>query len=151
MGIFNRLFGKKKEKHDNSSGRDSIELEELSKLEDELNDLSKETLGISKKNVMFSDIGCIDMKNDLSSGPSIKLNTENTSDRKETWDGFKTFNEIPVNPSETFHEKDKMSKEQLLRKKFEMLKKLESLERKGVKLSKHYSMESSLDEMTGEY
>lgn len=145
------MNGKKKEKHDNSSGRDAIELEELSKLEDELNDLSKETHGISKKNVMFSDIGGIDMKDDLSKGPSIKLNTENTSDRKETWDGFKTFNEIPVNPSETFHEKAKMSKEELLRKKFEMLKKLESLERKGVKLSKHYSMESSLDEMTGEY
>ena len=144
------MNGKKKDKHDINSGKDTIELEELSKLEDELNDLSKETNEVSKKNVMFADLGSMNINDDIKD-TSIKLNTDNTPQRKETWDGFKTFNEIPVNPSETFREKASMSKEELLKKKFEMLKKLESLERKGVKLSKHYSMDSSLDEMTGEY
>jgi hypothetical protein len=46
---------------------------------------------------------------------------------------------------------EKMTKEELLREKFIYLKKLEALETKGVNLSKRYSMESSLDEMKGEY
>ena len=32
-----------------------------------------------------------------------------------------------------------------------MLRKLEALEKKGITLSKHYTMESSLNEMQGEY
>jgi len=46
---------------------------------------------------------------------------------------------------------EKMTKEELLREKFVYLKKLEALETKGVNLSKRYSMDSSLDEMRGEY
>jgi len=46
---------------------------------------------------------------------------------------------------------EKLSKEELLREKFIYLKKLEALETKGVNLSKRYSMESTLDEMKGEY
>jgi hypothetical protein len=46
---------------------------------------------------------------------------------------------------------EKMTKEELLREKFIFLKKLEALEGKGINLSKRYSMESSLDEMRGEY
>jgi hypothetical protein len=45
----------------------------------------------------------------------------------------------------------KMSKEELLREKFRYLRKLEALEKKGVELSKKYNMESSLQEMMGEY
>ena len=43
------------------------------------------------------------------------------------------------------------SKEEILRDKFEILRKLEALEKKGISLSKHYTMESSLSEMQGEY
>lgn len=64
-----------------------------------------------------------------------------------TWDGFKKFNEIPQDHAP----KVEMSKEQLLRAKFNILKKLEGLERKGIELSKKYSMESDLLEMEGEY
>ena len=39
----------------------------------------------------------------------------------------------------------------MLREKFKFLRKLEALEKKGVELSKKYSMESSLQEMMGEY
>ena len=45
----------------------------------------------------------------------------------------------------------KMSKEELLREKFKYLRKLEGLEKKGVELSKKYSMDSPLEEMQGEY
>ena len=38
-----------------------------------------------------------------------------------------------------------------MKEKFGYLKKLEGLERKGVELTKKYSMESSLQEMMGEY
>ena len=85
------MNGKKKEKQDMNTGKDTIELKELSKLEDELNDLSKDTSGgINKKNVMFSDLGSINIDGDNSKGPSLKLNTDKPSDseRKETWDGF---------------------------------------------------------------
>jgi len=44
-----------------------------------------------------------------------------------------------------------MSKEELLREKFKFLRKLETLETKGVNLTKKYSMESPLAEMQGEY
>ena len=44
-----------------------------------------------------------------------------------------------------------MSAEELLKEKFSYLRKLEALEKKGVTLSKKYTMESSLDEMKGEF
>jgi hypothetical protein len=44
-----------------------------------------------------------------------------------------------------------MTPEELLKEKFIILRKLEALEKKGVKLTKKYGMESSLSEMQGEY
>jgi hypothetical protein len=44
-----------------------------------------------------------------------------------------------------------MTKEELLREKFKILQKLEELEGKGIRLTKKYTMESSLFEMKGEY
>ena len=45
----------------------------------------------------------------------------------------------------------KLTEQELLREKFEMLRKLETLEEKGANLSKKYSMDNDLDEMKGEY
>ena len=64
---------------------------------------------------------------------------------------YKKFNDIPVDPTIKTTSEPTLSKEELLRKKFEYIRKLEKLERKGVKLSKKYTMESSLMEMQGEY
>ena len=44
-----------------------------------------------------------------------------------------------------------LSKEEMLKEKFKLLRKLEELEQKGVQLSKRYSMDSSYAEMKGEY
>ena len=68
----------------------------------------------------------------------------------ETWDGFKKFNDIPIDPNITI-EKPKMSSEEILKEKLIILRKLEALEKQGVSLSKKYSMESNLNEMKGEY
>ena len=76
----------------------------------------------------------------------IKIENEN-----KTWDGFNKFNNIPLDPDKNINVAPKLSPEELLREKFSVLRKLEALERKGVKLTKKYTMESSLDEMKGEY
>tara|TARA_B100001093_G_scaffold516108_1_gene594107 strand:- start:8140 stop:9564 length:1425 start_codon:yes stop_codon:yes gene_type:complete len=83
-----------------------------------------------------------------SSGPSISLFK---NEKKESSDGFKSFNDIPVNPNMNVPKQPIKTPKEILKEKFEYLRKLEALERKGVTLSKKYSMESSLDEMKGEY
>ena len=94
--------------------------------------------------------------------PGATEHTKNTSnlgsssveaDKKktETWDGFKKFSEIPVNPNVTAPPKPRMSSEEILRQKIVYLRKLEALSKKGIKLTKKYTMESPLLEMKGEY
>ena len=61
----------------------------------------------------------------------------------KTWDGFDKFNNVPINPNVRRDEPQK-SKEEVLREKFEILRKLEALEKKGITLSKHYTMESNI-------
>ena len=67
-----------------------------------------------------------------------------------TWDGYKRFNDIPVDPMTTTS-KPALSREEEMKQKFTMLRKLDGLKAKGIKLTKEYSMESSLMEMEGEY
>ena len=69
----------------------------------------------------------------------------------EDEDGFKKFNDIPINPTLNVPTKKPMSNEEMLKEKFFYLRKLEEIEKKGITLSKKYSMQSSLDEMKGEY
>jgi hypothetical protein len=70
---------------------------------------------------------------------------------KKTWDGFNKFNDVPIDPNMKPVNEPQMTKEDMVRKKFELLRKLESLEKRGIKLTKRYTMESSLLEMEGEY
>ena len=64
-------------------------------------------------------------------------------------ENFKPLEEININEyTETIKKNDA---EASLREKFEMLRKLESLEAKGANLSKRYTMDSDLKEMKGEY
>jgi hypothetical protein len=93
-------------------------------------------------------------KSTSSSGPTIGTATSTSNQQQKdnkTWDGFGKFNNIPVNPDKEMSDKPKMSNEELLREKFKVLRKLEAIESKGGKLTKKYSMESSLAEMQGEY
>ncbi len=89
------------------------------------------------------------------SEPGININNtplKKTTDspKIETDDGFKTFNEIPVAPNAP-PPAPTLSPEETLREKLKILRKLEELERKGIQLTKKYSMESPLAEMKGEY
>ena len=152
---------------------DDISLDDLNKLENELNELSDTTSSFnidsgsssySPKSDIFSasssdrpSLGVRFDDNTTSSsgsGPSISIgkSTAETGDaNSKTWDGFGKFNNVPINPDKTVPVQPAMSKEELLREKFKYLRKLEALEKKGVELSKKYNMESPLAEMQGEY
>ena len=133
-----------------------IDLEDLNKLENELNDLVDDvpSSGFSAKSDLFSKPSV-----SFSEEPSIRLNdlndlgkfTSETENDNKTWDGYGKFNNIPLNPDKQAPMEPKLSKEEMLREKFKYLRKLEALEKKGIELSKKYSMDSSLQEMMGEY
>jgi len=78
--------------------------------------------------------------------PYIGQNTVNMTNNNN---GFKKMHEINIDND--VKEVDNKTKEEVLKEKFNYLRKLEQLESKGVTLSKRYSMDSSLDEMKGEY
>jgi len=154
---------------------DDISLDDLNKLENELNELSDSTntfnidsgsSSYSPKSDIFSASASASERSSLGvrfddntssssgSGPSISIgqSTAETGDaNSKTWDGFGKFNNVPINPDRTVPVQPAMSKEELLREKFKYLRKLEALEKKGVELSKKYNMESPLAEMQGEY
>jgi hypothetical protein len=140
---------------DSNKPTSDIDLEDLNNLENELNNLVEEIPDNSFK-----------PKSDLFGGtsirfddkPSVRFNdstigqsTSQTENNNTTWDGYGKFNNIPLNPDKAVPMEPKLSREETLREKFKYLRKLEGLEKKGVELSKKYTMESSLQEMMGEY
>ena len=153
-----------KKKTGSGNNSNDININDLNNLEDELNDLSGQTKNIkTARSEMFSNSFKlneepidIDFPDDndipidnLNLGSSTK---EQSNDEKKTWDGYGKFNDIPINPDITKSQAEpKLSKEDMLKEKFIYLQKLENLEKKGVKLTKKYDMESNLLEMKGEY
>jgi hypothetical protein len=140
---------------ESSHSKSDIDLEDLNNLENELNNLVDDTPmsnSFSPKSDFFD-------KPSVSFSDNIKFNrsddlghsTSQTENDTKTWDGFGKFNNIPLNPDKSVPLEPKLSKEEMLREKFKYLRKLEALEKKGVELSKKYTMESSLLEMQGEY
>ena len=81
----------------------------------------------------------------------VGISTASNEGKTKTWDGFSNFNDIPVDPTVKAEQQPQMSKEELLRAKFKVLRDLETLEKKGVHISKKYNMDSPLAEMQGEY
>lgn len=142
--------------HNTSSkgGKADIDLDDLNDLENELNGLVEETSSFKPKSDMFSDNfndePPVSVRFDDAPSISIGKATADTADNFEkTWDNYPKFNNIPMNPDKP--NAPGMSKEELLREKFKILRKLEALEKKGVELSKKYNMDSPLSEMQGEY
>jgi hypothetical protein len=129
-----------------------INLDDLDNLENELNGLVDEPASSSfrPKSDLFSTS---DDKPSVrfNDSPSIGQSTAQTDSNEKSWDGYGKFNNIPMNPDKNVSSQPQMSKEELLREKFKILRKLEALEKKGVDLSKKYTMESPLAEMQGEY
>jgi hypothetical protein len=158
------------------SQNNDIGLGDLNDLENELNDIVEETKSIPavSKSGLFntsifdkSDGGGIklnsfseqDNSDNLSIGsivsysdePKLGKATAASQSESKTWDGFTKFNNVPINPDKSLPDRPKLSPEETLLEKFKVLRKLEDIQRKGAKLTKQYSMESSLAEMQGEY
>ena len=163
------LMNDKKRASDNSSPSSpsaDINLGDLDSLAKELDGITpgkpKSSLKEAKSSLFSGNISKVDERastSPVSTSPiessNIKLNigptmASNNNNKNETWDGYKKFNDIPIAP-EASNPGPQMSKEELLREKFKILRKLEAIEKKGIKLSKRYTMESSLTEMQGEY
>ena len=165
-GIELLMNDKKKE----GSGRphSDIDIEDLNNLENELNNLVDEPPRTSSGSGYNSYEKSNDMYNSTKTfgfdeKPSVRFDSDDDSGIKlgqstaesgfdgKTWDGYGKFNNVPINPDRPVSQQPQMSKEELLREKFKFLRKLETLETKGVNLTKKYSMESPLAEMQGEY
>lgn len=150
------------------------DMEDLSKLEFELNELTNDDFkgptvnsdpvkSTRPNDVRFANIFSSNDSNsskqeelptiniNSSLGDSTAFSSSGSSSDNTTWDGYSKLN-TTINPDKAFVTLDStMSKEELLREKFKILKKIETLERKGVEFTKKYNMDSSLSEMTGEY
>jgi hypothetical protein len=138
-----------------------IDLDDLNNLENELNnlvdDIPNTSSGYKPASDMFSAPSSI-FNDDK---PSVRFSdggssgvgraTSDLGGDAKTWDGYGKFNNVPINPDKGLPSQPQLTKEEMLREKFKFLRKLEALEKKGVELSKKYSMESSLQEMMGEY
>jgi len=138
------------------SNDDNIDIGDLEDLEQDLNNLTDDiNLSTQASSELFQNepIQSVKFDNIEEDKVSIGEATANLDENQTTWDGYGKFNDIPINPEAEVKptKKPQMSKEELLREKFKILRKLEALEKKGVELSKKYSMESSLMEMQGEY
>ena len=133
-----------------------IDLDDLNNLENELNNLVDDIPASSykpKSDMFSSPSSMFEDKQSVkfNDGPSIGKSTSNISGDAKTWDGYGKFNNVPLNPDKALPSQPQLNKEEMLREKFKVLRKLEALEKKGVDLSKKYTMESSLQEMLGEY
>ncbi len=164
-GIELLMNDKKKEKSQNSS---AVDLSDISALENDLNNLSEDTKPqktTSKSDLFSNSINILD-----SSESKIKIDdnvkeigfnkkepvinigkaTVESSETK-TWDGFSNLSNTPVHDNAAPPSKESKTREEILQEKFKYVKLLEELEKKGVRLTKKYSMESNLQEMQGEY
>ena len=118
---------------------DSLGVDDLDNLEDELNDITgrKHSGGISSDmpSIKLNKSGEIESEHiGISEPPSISLNlgssTKNQDDDNKTWDGYGKFNNIPVNPEvQPKQMEPQLTKEETLKEKFTLLKKLEDLEK----------------------
>ncbi len=136
---------------DSKKPTSDIDLNDLNNLENELNDLVDDipSSSFKPKSDMF---GSFDEKPSVRfSDSTLGQSTSQTENDSKSWDGYGKFNNIPMNPDKEVPLEPKMSRDDMLKEKFKYLRRLEALEKKGVELSKKYSMESNLQEMMGEY
>lgn len=166
-----------KHKNGSSTPKSDINLDDLSKLEDELNNLSSPVptdsslhKSIDKKSFISTFTTDSTISNDTIQQPTVELNKNNDSPIKlnvepiklkediqnngkqeKTWDGFQKFNDIPIDPNVNKPVEKPMTRGELLREKMLYIRKLETISRKGANVSKKYTMDDSLDEIRGEY
>lgn len=144
----------------------NIDLDDLNQLENDLNDLGGGGGGGSGVNLDFDDYGdkpSVSFNEDIrifddplpsgggggssSSGGFGGSGGGLDSLPATTWDGY---GHVAPAASAAFHKEPAMSKEELMREKHKYLRKLRLLEKRGVELTKQYTMDSSLEEMKAE-
>ena len=139
--------------------KSDIKLSEINDLDD-IDISDKPSSSINKKDFLFNSTSNLADSNPIQlnfESPLEEIKVDNAPSligslgKTESTDGFKSFTEIPVNPQIKVPDEPKLTGKALLKEKFSYLRKLEALEKRGITLSKKYSMESSLDEMKGEY
>ena len=112
---------------------------DVNQLETELNDLSQ---SLQTDDPIPITLETSDLE------PSVGRQTAAQNDT-HTVDDYSQINAAGFDPDKPIE--TPVSKEDLLREKFNYLHKLEEIEKKGVNLTHHYNMDSSLQEMQGEY
>ena len=128
-------------------------VDDLTALENDLNSLTMGDIFTNENDATIPDkpikLNVVENTDtpEVKDTPSIKKMGES----EKTWDGFPQFNNIPIDPDKNVNKGPHKSREELLKEKFNYLRKLEAIEKKGIHLSKQYTMESSLEEMMGEY
>jgi hypothetical protein len=120
---------------ESSKSTSDINLDDLNNLENELNDLVDDIPDSSfkpKSDMFSSPSSMFEEKQSVkfSDGPSVGKATSNIGGDNKTWDGYSTFNNVPLNPDKQMPSQPQLSKEEMLREKFKILRKLEALEKK---------------------
>ena len=140
------------EKRKENIGNNEKKSNDIRELENEIENIDNSNVFNIKSDApieMNDDDNDNDNDNDNDIGKStIKLG-DNSNKVTSTWDGYKNINKV-INSAD-IDETPVMTKEEMLREKFNILRKLEALEKKGVQFTKKYTMESNLMEMKGEY
>jgi len=155
------------EKKKSSSGPMNIDLGELDKLENELNELSASSSGGGDtKSLNLGNIGAgfanffglggdkdkdkekKDRQSDKNSESNVGQATVNSMGNNRTWDGFtKMTSDVPMNTV-----RPQMDEREKRRKKRAMLKKLDEWYEKGqIKHNSNFTMETSFEEVEDEY
>lgn len=136
----------------------SVNLGDMDNLERELNDLSSKTSGTvpspDTKSVgglgstfgnFFSNLGTAPSAPEIPSDSKLGSATVESMGNTKTWDGFGKMSEVPI-------DKPKLSEREMRRKKRAMIKKLEEWhEKKYVKHTSHFTMDSPYEEIEDEY
>jgi hypothetical protein len=128
----------------NKKNTTAVEVSDLDKLEKELMDFVPISIESNKTEVRFQEPAI--KISEIKFEPKV-VEVPKIAETKASWDGFKSVNSVDPDVAPVAE----MTREEMLRKKFGFLKKLEDLESKGANLTKKYSMESNLAEMQGEY
>ena len=145
------------DKKKSATGSMNIDLGDLDKLENDLNNLSstadsntKSLNGLSGFGNLFGFGSSSEPKKEVPLEPTdsnIGHATADSMGNTKTWDGFTKMNDIPQNAPAS-----KMTDREKRRKKRAMIKKLEEWYEKGtIKNNSHFNMDSSYEEVEDEY
>ena len=156
------LMNDKKKNNKNENNDDLINLNDINNLEKELNDFSLDEnhkINLNNENNYTSKTNTVKINetqlnetqlNEKTFFNISKNDNLGNSMIKEKKDLFKnSLDDIVINPDKVVA--PKKTEEELLKEKFVLLRKLENLENKGIRLSKKYTIDSNYNEMKGEY